>query len=165
MDRTANFFIAPLFNEKYAKKEIAAVNSEFIGQKEDSDSIKDMALTRFSDKSSFWNTFSDGNTRSLSKPGLRLALLAFHRTYYSSNLMYATIISTHPIPALITATVLHYSPIPNKSLPKNTRADFHPKPFNPSHCLKILKLKPITDLNSISIYWVLPYYPKHKESS
>jgi secreted Zn-dependent insulinase-like peptidase len=165
MDRTANFFIAPLFNEKYAKKEIAAVNSEFIGQKEDSDSIKDMALTRFSDKNSFWNIFSDGNTRSLSKKGLRPALLAFHKNYYSSNLMYSTIMASHPIQTLIKATVQHYSPIQNKSLPPNSFKSHSPKPFNASHTKKILKVKPNTDENSVTLYFILPYYPKHIEAS
>jgi secreted Zn-dependent insulinase-like peptidase len=165
MDRTANFFIAPLFNEKYAKKEIAAVNSEFIGQKEDSDSIKDMALTRFSDKKSFWNIFSDGNTRSLSKKGLRPALLSFHKNFYSSNLMYATIMGSHPIESLIKATVQHYSPIQNKSLPPNSFKSFSPKPFNKTHTRKILKVLPDTNENSVTVYFILPYYPKHLEAS
>ena len=165
MDRTAQFFICPLFNEKYAKKELEAVNSEFVGQKDDSDAIVDQAIARFSDPKSFYNIFSDGNTRSLSKKGTRKALLEFHAKFYSANLMYATIMGKWPIEDLIKAAVQYYSPIKNKNLPKNTWKDFSPLPFNENHRQKILKVKPETEENFLNVYFILPYYEKHLESS
>ncbi len=90
LDRFAQFFVAPLFNEEYVAREVNAVDSEFHTQKQN-----DGWRSAYAKKLGFnpvhpLSRFATGNLATLSADAgssVRAELLAFHAKYYSANAM------------------------------------------------------------------------------
>lgn len=107
LDRFAQMFIAPIFNEYSIIREISAVNSEH-EKNFASDSWRNRMVNKtLSHPSHPYSHFSTGNTQTLlehpKKLGLniKLELQRFYRRWYkSANLMTLTIFSSQPLDVL-----------------------------------------------------------------
>ena len=62
------------------------------------------------------NRFMCGNLESLKQDGIRESLLAFHRTWYSSNIMNLVLISKHSLEQLEQWAVSLFSSVENKNV-------------------------------------------------
>ena len=161
LDRFAQFFREPLFNEDCTMREMQAVHSEH--QKNlTSDAWRLLQLTRSSAlKGNVYNRFQTGDLETLNKPGIREALLAFHKKYYSSNLMNLVLYGRDPIEKLEQYALEMFNPIKNYDSPQNC---YKEKPFIKENLGNILKIVPINDDNYVRIAWYIdwlkPYYEK-----
>ena len=164
MDRTAAFFISPLFLEKYTYKEINAVNSEYLSSVSDEENQLDQVLADFSNPDSFYNRFSFGNKKTLTKNNIREAQLDFHKKYYSANLMHAVCLSNDSIENQRTNAVQIYSKIKNFNIEKPTYKD-NPAPFGPDQKMKFIKMGGEDESDCLHMYWIQPYYPSDKDGS
>ena len=87
LDRFAQFFICPLFNEGSVEREIKAVDNEFSNNSNnDSWRFEQVKSNEINEKSPF-NIFGDGNAKTLSIPNIREKLLIFYKNYYTSEIM------------------------------------------------------------------------------
>lgn len=97
LDRFAQFFISPAFKEDSTEREMKAVDSEF-KQSLNSDNYKFWQLVfQNSHEDSYLNGFNCGNMDTLKQEGIRSALLAFHKKYYSANIMRLVVSGKHEI--------------------------------------------------------------------
>ena len=103
------------------------------------------------------NKFSIGNVKTLKQEGIREALLNFHKTWYSSNLMKLCISANHSLETMEGWVREMFAGVPNKSVTP-AKLDEPLKPFT-AECLgQILKFIPIKDKDVLSIMWPsLPY--------
>ena len=62
------------------------------------------------------NRFMCGNVKSLSQAGIRDALLAFHKRWYSSNIMSVAVSSKHSLDDLEKWVTEKFSPVENKNV-------------------------------------------------
>ena len=162
MDRTVAFFTSPLFLEKYAFKEIQAVNSEFQSSLTDEKDKLEQVLRDFSNQDSFYNRFTCGNKQTLKKKNIRQAQLDFHKKYYSANLMFAVCLSNDSIENLRTNAVKIYSKIKNFDIEKPIYKNYV-APFGESQKMKLIKMDGESDC--LHMYFVLPYYPIDQDGS
>ena len=99
LDRFAQFFISPLFNESIMEKEINAVNQEHEKNLK-SDGWRIRQLDQYSAKQNHpYSKFGTGNKKTLetlpkeNNINLKEELHKFHSTYYSANIMTLSVIS------------------------------------------------------------------------
>lgn len=116
LDRLAQFFICPSFSESASEREVNAVDSEFKMSLQHDGWHYFNLMQRISNKDSLLNRFNCGNLKSLSQPGMRESLLAFHKKWYSSNIMTLTISSRHPIEDLENWVKSKFSSVENKQV-------------------------------------------------
>jgi secreted Zn-dependent insulinase-like peptidase len=114
LDRLAQFFICPSFSESASEREVNAVDSEFKMSLQHDGWHYFNLLQRISNKDSLLNRFNCGNLKSLSQPGMRESLLAFHKKWYSSNIMTLTVSSRHSIEDLENWVKSKFSSVENK---------------------------------------------------
>lgn len=89
LDRFAQFFLSPLFNESGVDREMQAVDSEHKKNLQN-DSWRLHQLDRsLTDPSHPWSKFGTGSLETLKKEDkdIRKVLMDFHAKYYSANLM------------------------------------------------------------------------------
>ncbi len=103
LDRFAQFFIAPLFNEAYVKRERSIVHSEYMARK------KDKGRRLFTARRMVYNPqhpstkFSVGNIETLADRAddpVRDDLIAFYQRYYHAPRMALAVVSKHSIDQL-----------------------------------------------------------------
>ena len=164
LDRTSHFFKTPLFDAKYTEKEINAVDSEYIGYKQDDMWRKFAVLSSISDPKSFTNRFTIGSKETLNKPGIRDALLDFHSKYYSSNLGFACLYNNQPISTMKKYAVSMLSDIPNNN---SVAPDYKTaqKPYGINQLKKITKMEKLEDGQDMSMLFSLPAYDPKLDSS
>ena len=114
LDRLAQFFICPSFSESASEREVNAVDSEFKMSLQHDGWHYFNLMQRLSNKDSLLNRFNCGNLKSLSQPGMRESLLAFHKKWYSSNIMTLTVSSRHSIKDLENWVKSKFSSVENK---------------------------------------------------
>ena len=103
------------------------------------------------------NKFSIGNVKTLKQEGIREALLNFHKTWYSSNLMKLCISANHSLEIMESWVREMFAGVPNKNVTP-AKLDEPLKPFSPECLGQILKFIPIKDKDVLSIMWPsLPY--------
>jgi len=85
LDRLAQFFIAPLFDEGYVEREINAVQSEYTASLQDDNRRREDAVRELINPEHPAGNLAIGNTRTLSQPQLQDRLRAFYREHYVAN--------------------------------------------------------------------------------
>jgi insulysin len=103
LDRFAQFFIAPLFNQEYVQRERAVVHSEYLGRRTDDGRRIQAAVQQAMNPQHPYATFAVGNLETLAdRPGsdVREELLDFYRKHYSANLMALTVVGKQPLDEL-----------------------------------------------------------------
>lgn len=118
LDRFAQFFIAPLFNEEYVQREMNAVESEYrLKIKDDSRRYWEVIKTTSNPRHPF-SKFSVGNLTTLAdRDGSksRDELIKLYHKHYSANIMTLTVLGKEPLSEL-KKQVQRFSAIPNSNI-------------------------------------------------
>ena len=157
LDRLSQFFISPLFNNKYIQKEINAVHSEH--QKNlQSEFLRSYSVIKETVNSKHpLSNFSTGNQETLSKiPNLRKEVIAFYQKKYSPNLIKIAVLGKESLDELEKMVRAKFKPI-KKRVYKIKRTSV--KAFNTRNLpfsIQIQSLKKIRELNLLfEIYLLL----------
>ena len=116
MDRFSQFFVAPLFTERYVEREKNAVHSEYMAKiKDDSRRMFEVLKGAVNPEHPF-SKFTVGNLETLAeRPGdaVRDQLLAFYEQHYSANLMTLVVHGKESLDELEVMVNARFSEVPN----------------------------------------------------
>ncbi|MDH5751209.1 MAG: insulinase family protein [Deltaproteobacteria bacterium] len=160
LDRFSQFFIAPLFNQELAEREMNAVDSEHAKNREnDYWRIQQAQRTLYNPRHPI-NRFSTGNLETLKGVG-RGELLAFYRENYSSNLMKLSVVSNHDLDALEYMVRDRFSRIPNNKLaPRRFPSNY----LDRKKALRVLNVEPVKDMRRLTLHFPMPSVAEHSDS-
>ncbi len=116
LDRFAQFFISPLFTQKYVDRERQVVNSEYLGGKKTDSRGIHSAVRAVMNPLHPNSTLSVGNVTTLADRAdtdVRTEMIAFYQQHYSANLMTLTVLGTEPLDQLEAWVKTIFSPVPN----------------------------------------------------
>ena len=85
-------------------------------------------------------------------------MLAFHKKWYSANIMCLALTSNHSLESMEKWVSEKFDPIVNKDVEIPDLVS--PHPFPKESLQKLVRYVPVKDEHKISFYWVLPYYQK-----
>lgn len=111
LDRFAQFFIAPTFNDSSMARELKAVDSEHRKNLQSDTWRRYQLLKHVSSPATPFNSFSTGDLETLDKPGVRAAMLAFHAAHYHAPRMRLTVVGNQPLDTLAEWVAGKFSPI------------------------------------------------------
>ena len=156
LDRFAQFFIAPLFDEDLVQREKNAVHSEFTGkQRED-------GLRFWSGRKMGFNPvhpmtgFTTGNLNTLEdRPdsNIRDELIRFYNKHYSANIMSLAVIGKEPLDQLETWAADKFAPIKNRQAEKQA---FDIPLYTSEQLGKRLNIQPLTDQRFMVLTFPIP---------
>ena len=129
IDRFAQFFISPKFNEGSVEREINAVDSEFSKNKNTDIRRLNQLFKSELVKDCPFNKFATGNKETLNYPDIRERLLKMYNKYYSSEIMNLVMYSKLPMDNLIKLCEDLFSKVPkreNFEMPRYNKI----KPYN-----------------------------------
>ena len=156
LDRFAQFFIAPKFNEGSVERELNAIDSEFSKEKTDDEwRICQLFKSELAKDSPFTN-FATGNKQTLSHPDIRDRLLRMYNKYYSSEVMYLIVYSKLPLDNSIKLVEDYFSLVPKRENYVFPRFD-KIKPYNKDILGYFYKIVPVKDEDKINFTWYLPF--------
>lgn len=165
LDRFAQFFIAPLFTAEYVDREKNAVHSEFMAKiKDDQRKSLDVFKTVVNPRHPF-SKFSVGNLETLDDTGkavpLRQALIRFHKTHYSANIMTLVVLGKESLDELEQLVSPKFSAIPDYGISPQVIAE--PLFEQGEHGLPLLvQIRPEKKQRTLTILFptedVLPLY-------
>eukprot|EP01091_Cochliopodium_minus_P012601 TRINITY_DN3850_c0_g1_i1.p1 TRINITY_DN3850_c0_g1~~TRINITY_DN3850_c0_g1_i1.p1 ORF type:complete len:956 (-),score=241.60 TRINITY_DN3850_c0_g1_i1:101-2968(-) len=160
LDRFAQFFISPLFNESSTEREMKAVDSEHSNNlQNDGCRINQIEMSSASE-GHVYSRFNTGNISTLStnpkEKGLdvRKSLIEFYEKYYSSNIMKLAIIGKESIETLEKWVKEKFSDIKNKNVKDNLRTD--PFPYGPNELKKVFYVIPVQEKIELKLVFQLP---------
>ncbi|KAH0481370.1 MAG: uncharacterized protein KVP18_002938 [Porospora cf. gigantea A] len=173
LDRFAQFFICPLFDQSCTKREVNAVHSEHSGNiSNDPRRLFQLFKKTGVNKEHPYHQFQTGNLDTLLRKSesrnvdLRSELLDFHSRYYSSHLMKLCLVDRRPLAELRLLAETLFSQVPKKDVhvPRGAGLGLG-KPFTFKHVFnRIVKVVPASESlrtvsfsflgNSIPAAWV-----------
>ena len=156
LDRFAQFFICPLFNEGSVEREIKAVDNEFSNNSNSGPKRFNQLKNKEINEKSPFNIFGDGNAKTLSIPDIRDRLLVFYKKYYSSEIMNLCIYSNKTLEESLKLVERLFTLIPkieNFKMPKYDEV----KPYDENNLKYLYKIESLKDANEIYLEWYLPY--------
>ena len=167
VDRFANFFTSPLFNEDAVQREVNAIDSEH-GKNIQNDAFRLYQLEKYRvNKEHPYSRFFTGTKTTLLQNGptyLRNQLLDFHSTYYSANQMVLSIVAPQPLKELKQIIENSCKDIPNNNrLPPEFAWNQKILPYDKSSSSKIpaqgwqLTVVPVKDLRQVSLSFPLVF--------
>ncbi|KAL7753560.1 metalloprotease [Sorochytrium milnesiophthora] len=161
LDRFAQFFIAPLFDDSCTERELNAVDSENKKNLQ-ADSWRLFQLDKATCRPGHpYTKFGTGNLETLkvtpAKAGVnvREQLLNFHAQYYSANIMRLVVLGREPLDVLQKWAVNLFEGISNKNVPipcSSIATDV----LSAGEFGKLVKARPIKDLRSLDIAFEFP---------
>lgn len=155
LDVFGQFFISPLFNDDCTRREINAVDSE-ASKNIIIDSRRIYHLRRhLSAADSPFNKYSTGNLKTLDKPGLRDALISFHRDNYSADRMSLVFYHNQSLEVMESTVKDIFSPIEDK----RTRGQSYkecPPVYAKGAMGTITRVIPMQDRDTLSIIFTIP---------
>jgi secreted Zn-dependent insulinase-like peptidase len=158
LDRFAQFFVAPLFDENYVTRERNAVHSEYAARiKEESRRSWDVmaVLVQPQNHSARFSvgtldTLADHDTKKV-----RDDLLAFYQTHYSANLMALVVLGKETPDQLEQMVRLRFADVPDKNLVMPAdEVPLFPAGFLP----KKVYVKPLKDQRVLSLRFPIPVF-------
>ena len=156
LDRFAQMFISPTFNESSVEREIKAVDNEFSNRlNQDSNRLAQIKSSQIKEGSPF-NHFPDGNIKSLSLPDIRDRLLVFYKKYYSSDIMSLCIYNNKSLEEQLKMVENLFSLIPRIEGFKLPRYD-EIKPYDETNLKYMYKIAPVKDANVLQLEWYFPF--------
>ena len=156
VDRFAQFFICPKFNEDSVERELNAINSEFSKNKNSDIWRIDQLFKSQLSKDSPFNKFSTGNKETLNQPDIRDQLLKMYNQYYSSEIMNLVLYSNLPMENLIKLVDDLFTLVPKREnfiMPTYDRV----KPYTEKDLGFFYKIFPVKDEDSLRFIWALPF--------
>lgn len=157
LDRFAQFFVAPLFNEAYVEREKHAVHSEFRASiREDSRRFMD-ALAEVVNPQHPFGQFTVGNLDTLDGD-VRADLLDFYGRYYTARQMTLTVVGPQSLDALEAMTTSRFAAIPTFEA---AEPQVTPALFEEGRLPLLLKVLPERDLHRVSLLFPMPSQRDH----
>jgi secreted Zn-dependent insulinase-like peptidase len=155
LDRFAQFFIAPLFNEQYVQREMNAVNSEYTSKLKDDgrrewDVFKQLVnpkhpLAKFSVGN--LETLQDGDT------SVREDLLDFYRAHYSANQMTLVVLGRESLDGLKAKVLTRFGAIKNHEV---ARPGIEEPLLLPETLPAMVKIEPVQERRELTLLFPLP---------
>ncbi|XP_029031759.1 insulin-degrading enzyme isoform X2 [Betta splendens] len=168
LDRFAQFFLCPLFDESCKDREVNAVDSEH-EKNLMNDAWRLFQLEKATgNKNHPFSKFGTGNKLTLetrpSKDGIdvRQELLQFHSTYYSSNLMGLCVLGRESLDELTSMLVNLFGEVENKNVPV---PEFPEHPFQEEHLRQFYKVVPVKDIRNLYVTFPIPDLQKYYKSN
>ncbi|XP_063047624.1 insulin-degrading enzyme isoform X2 [Engraulis encrasicolus] len=168
LDRFAQFFLCPLFDESCKDREVNAVDSEH-EKNLMNDAWRLFQLEKATGNANHpFSKFGTGNKLTLetrpSKDGIdvRQELLKFHSTFYSSNLMGLCVLGRESLDELTSMVVKLFGEVENKSVPI---PEFPEHPFQEEHLRQFYKVVPIKDIRNLYVTFPIPDLQKYYKSN
>ena len=148
LDRFSDFFKAPLFDKKYAAREVKAVNNEHEKNKLNDGWRGNFVANLMSEPGHPLRQFGTGDKNTLAGDN-RPALLKFYKKYYSASNMKLALISSASLEALSAKAKQYFSDIKNRPV----KVPELPAAFRKSlkNAYRLLKIKTIKDVRSLEI--------------
>jgi secreted Zn-dependent insulinase-like peptidase len=164
LDRFAQFFIAPLFNERYVTRERQVVHSEYVsGMKSDGRRIFSASKQAINPEHPYAN-FPVGSLETLAdRPSapVRDDLIAFYRSHYSAGLMALVVLGKEPLEVLLDWVRSRFSRIPNTGAePLRITTPL----YAPGQLPARLDVVPIKEQRSLSLSFPVPPVIPHYRS-
>lgn len=161
LDRFSQFFIAPLFNEAYVKRERSIVQSEYAARRKD-EGRRLWAARRVIYNADHPSTrFSVGSLETLADREddiVRDDLIAFYERYYHAPRMVLALVSNHSLDQLQTWVTAKFGPISNTG---EAYASFDSSLVEAAKLPIQLRLKPLKESRSVNFSFpidsVYPY--------
>ena len=152
LDRFAQFFISPLFNEEFVERELNAVHSEHQKNLEN-DAWRVMQVHRGLYAAGHpARTFSTGDKSTLGTV-TRDTLLEFHKKHYSANQMKLVLMSSLSIEQMKQLALEKFAAVPNFERNNLT----YPKEiFKGEKLPRMISIKPIKDLKYLELVFQVP---------
>ncbi len=158
LDRFAQFFTAPLFDEGYVEREKHAVDSEYqMGIKGDARRNLDVFREIFNPAHPM-TRFSVGNLDTLAdreQATVRDDLLAFYERWYSANIMTLSVIGRESLDELEAIITPRFSSIPNRDVELETIAE---PLFAPGTLPLRVSIEPEADVRQLQVFYPIPDY-------
>ena len=157
VDRLSQLFIAPLFTQDYAEREVNAVNSELQKNLEQDNWRAWRVQNTLARPGHPAGRFTIGSSESLADID-RQELLDFHDRYYSANQMQLCLLGTAPLDSMETWTRRYFGLIENKNRPTlHFPADYLP----PKQTFRLTQIEPIKQLRTLELEFSLPAFLDH----
>lgn len=102
--------------------------------------------------------FNCGNKVTLAQEGIRESLMAFHKKWYSSNIMTVTVTSNHSLDSMQEWVTAKFSEVVNKDVEVPDLCQPHPYPEE--NRAKLVRYVPVKEEDGLSLFWILPYFGK-----
>ncbi len=156
LDRFAQFFIAPLFNEEYVNRERNAVNSEYQSNLENDGRRSYSIFKQVMNPEHPLAQFSVGSLDTLQDKAagsLEQALHEHYARYYSANMMSLAIIGQESLDELEALALTYFQAIENR----NADAPRTDEPlFVQGQLPALLEIEPVRDTRSLSYTFPIP---------
>ncbi len=161
LDRFSQFFKAPLFEKKYAEREVNAVSSEH-DKNIRSDGWRGSYLEDLTAKEGHpLRNFGTGNKETLAGDN-RPALLEFYKKYYAASNMKLVMLSSQSLSEQSMLAREYFGVIPDRAV---RLPDIDPDYRDPlAHKYRLLKIKTIKDVRSLSIEFPTIHLKEHLAS-
>lgn len=158
LDRFAQFFIAPRFDEAYVEREKNAVEAEYqMGLKSDSRRGLDVLQTVMNPAHPY-SQFTVGSLETLAdRPGssARDELINFYEAHYSANVMRLVVLGAESLDELEAMVVPLFSAVPNTHRHKS---DVSAPMFIPGSLPMLVQVKPQATLRQLDLSFPIPDY-------
>ena len=156
LDRFAQIFISPTFNEGSVERELKAVDNEFSNNlNNDSRRINQIKSSQINKDSPF-NHFGTGNLKTLSLPDIRDRLLKYYKKYYTSEIMNLCVYSNKSLEEQLKLVESLFTLVPkidNFVMPRYDEV----KPHDENNLKYLYKIYPVKEINEIQFEWYLPF--------
>ncbi len=161
LDRFSDFFKSPLFDKKYAEREVKAVNNEHEKNKLNDGWRGNFVAGLMSESGHPLANFGTGNKETLSGDN-RPALLEFYKRFYAASNMKLSLISNMPMETLAGVAQKYFSDIPDRPVSSPSISSDFRKPLKRQY--RLLKMKTIKDVRSLEIDFPTIRLANHKAS-
>uniref|UniRef100_A0A674NK77 Insulin-degrading enzyme n=1 Tax=Takifugu rubripes TaxID=31033 RepID=A0A674NK77_TAKRU len=168
LDRFAQFFLCPLFDESCKDREVNAVDSEHEKNlMNDAWRLFQLEKATGNPKHPF-SKFGTGNKLTLeTRPSnegvdVRQELLQFHSAYYSSNLMGLCVLGRESLDELTSMVVQLFGEVENKNVPI---PEFPVHPFQEEQLRQFYKVVPVKDIRNLYVTFPIPDLQKYYKSN
>ena len=156
LDRFAQIFISPTFNEGSVEREIKAVDNEFSNNlNKDSRRLTQIKLSEINKDSPF-NNFGTGNLKTLSIPNIRDRLIEYYKKYYTSEIMNLCVYNNKSLNEQLKLVESLFTLVPkidNFVMPRYDEI----KPYDENNLKYFYKIVPVKEINEIQLEWYLPF--------
>jgi insulysin len=161
LDRFSDFFMAPLFDPKYAEREVNAVNSEHDKNMRSDGWRANQVQNLASEPGHPLRTFGTGNSKTLAGDNTK-ALLDFHNKYYAASIMKLAILSNLPLKAQAELATKYFEGIPDHPVQMPEISPEFRKPLQNKY--RLLKVKTIQDVRTLTVEFPTIRLKDHLES-
>lgn len=158
LDRFSQFFISPLFDEKYTQREKNAVHSEYLAKINSDSRRANQAFKTLFNPEHPSNHFSVGNLETLkdlpNQPLREQLIKAYDEFYYASN-MTLVMVANLPLEKMKSLAEVYFSPIRDK---KHSSKPITNKPLSliTDNAKQLQFVKPIKDIQALTINFLIP---------